>query len=146
MVKSKQNGFSLVETIVMAGLLAIIFIPIATLFPTGTLSLKRAENRQTVVYLAKEYLEEAKKLELPVLKSNLLSNLQLDEANKLWVASDVSYSQTKTMNSTPFTITRKIWAIKGSVNYPPTLIDATVIVNYPGAPQAITISTRYYRE
>lgn len=143
-----RRGFSLVEAVIMTALLAVIFVPIASLFPTGVLSLKRAEDRQTAVYLAKEYIEEARAVWLPNLPAAVTASLQLNETAKSWTttAEDTPLISTREMNKTIFTITRRVWAIRGKSGLPPSLIDVLVMVEFPMSPVPVTISTRYYRE
>lgn len=144
----KGRGFSLVEVIVTVALIAIVFLPIATLFPTGVLSLKKAENRQTAVYLAKESVEEVREMTLPLLPDPFGPNLQLDETGPLqaWVAGDSTSVRTRNLNSTAFTITRRVWAIRGMPGLPPSLVDVTVRVEYPGAISPVDVSSRFFRE
>lgn len=133
---SPSKGFSLVEVIVMISLIAIVLVPVATLFPTSVLSLKKTECRQTAIYLAKEYLEETRTRELPKL---LPDNLPPDNLPI------IEESYTRQLNGATFTIIRRVWAINGRIDQPPSLVDVAVEVNYPMATVPVTISTRFFK-
>lgn len=143
-MKRGKNGTSLIEAVITAALIAIIFIPVTTLFPVATLARKSAENKQTATYLAKAYLEEVKSLVLPSLPDSFTGGkLELDKDN-YWVTIGEPFTDQRTLNKVNFTIERRIWVIKGERKHPPALVDVMVTVSYPTVVTPIVLSSRFF--
>lgn len=144
----KKFGYSLIEVIVATVLIAIIFVPVATLFPVAIIASKNTENRQTAVYLGKACLEEVKGLSLPSLPNGFKFGRALTN-NNAWVEREPPFPKCflfkrRKINKTTFTITRRIWVVEGQEDSPPSLVDATVIVTYPRQTAPIVLSSRFY--
>jgi len=123
-----QKGLTLIEVIVATALIAISLFIIASIIPTGILSLKKGEDYQSASALGMSLIEEVRS-EKPHHSSYPVTDI---------VA-------TRELNNTLFTLQRDIYAL--DQQSPPRFFDVIVTIGWNRQPVPLRLSTRlFFRE
>lgn len=123
-----QKGFTLIEVIVATALVAISLFIIASIIPTGILSLKKAEDYQSASALGMSLIEDVR-AEKPHHASYPVTDLVTE----------------RELNNTQFHVQRDIYAL--NQQSPPRFFDCLVTIRWNRQPVPLKLSTRlYFRE
>lgn len=139
--KLRARGFSLSEVIILLMLVSIAIIPIMGLFPFGRLALKKAEDLQSAVFLARQSMSLA--------RATVCAHLTDPPLDSSVPASHAVDAQT--INGITYTIARDIYSVQAApdpddnTKTDVVLMDVVVKVEWPTMRVPLLYSSRIYR-
>lgn len=141
-VPDAPRGFSLGDVLIVALLVSIALVPIMGLFPFGRQALKKAENLQTAIFLARQSMSDARAVVAPD-----LHNPPSDPS----IPADHAVV-TETVNGVDYVVARDIYSVHAApdpddkAKQDVVLMDVVVKVEWPTMQTPLLYSSRVYRK